>query len=138
MIVVGDQQLLIDLSKTKARTLEAKSNNQDMRQNKHYRQPQLDEPLTTERTQSGKTTNGKDEETENAFLKISHPYKDDLPRAREADTRRSHPNKLYVCFEHVNNGKEAPAAVSWESAGACAFNRGREDDESGVEENGVM
>ncbi|KAG2308713.1 hypothetical protein Bca52824_028461 [Brassica carinata] len=95
MIVVGDQQLLIDLSKTKARTLEAKSNNQDMRQNKHYRQPQLDEPLTTERTQSGKTTNGKDEETENAFLKISHPYKDDLPRAREADTRRSHPNKLY-------------------------------------------
>ncbi|CAN6833889.1 unnamed protein product, partial [Brassica oleracea var. botrytis] len=38
--------------------------------------------------------------------------------------------------EHVNNGKEAPAAVSWESAGACAFNRGREDDESGVEENG--
>lgn len=92
MIVVGDQQHLIDLSKTKARTLEAKSNHQDMRQNKHYRQPQSDEPLTTERTQSGKTTNGKDEETENAFLKISHPYKDDLPRAREADTRRSHPN----------------------------------------------
>ncbi|KAL0649309.1 hypothetical protein Bca4012_092000 [Brassica carinata] len=138
MIVVGDQQHLIDLSKTKARTLEAKSNHQDMRQNKHYRQPQSDEPLTTERTQSGKTTNGKDEETENAFLKISHPYKDDLPRAREADTRRSHPNTSIDKVEHVNNGKEAPAAVSWESAGACAFNRGREEDESGVEENEVM
>ncbi|CAG7902502.1 unnamed protein product [Brassica rapa] len=83
MIVVGDQQLLIDLSKTKARTIEAKS--------KHYRQPQLDEPWTAERTQSGKTTNGKDEETEKAFLKISHPYEDVLPRAREADTWRSHP-----------------------------------------------
>lgn len=40
--------------------------------------------------------------------------------------------------EPGNNGREVPAAAAGERAGGCAGKRGREEEGSGVEEEGAM